>query len=275
MRLSSFKDEQLKQVTGIIVNAALPEKIFLLGVSYMNRYEETIFTASERRQPMIEYVAQYQLLVLTKPGSKTNLDELQDMIESRCNHTATPVSIYRESIEVFNSWLQAGHPFACHVYNNGYMVYDAGITPLAEPGSLLSVDVMQEFAYWDNHVSEFLVGADVFRLRKQYPLAAFFLHQAAEQALTIFVKMSTGYRVVTHNLEKLLKYARPFCIELDGIFNRQKEPGLFKLLQQAYISSRYKGDYSIKEKEVDILIERVKRLQEIIRKAVNGSGGLN
>lgn len=264
-------DEQLQRVVDTITKSVVPEKIFLLGAIYTQQHHETIFTEPETK-PVVKRAAQYYLLLLAAAGSKVDLDELQNIAESCCSINATPVCIYRETIQTFNSWLQAGHPFACYVQQHGRLLYDAATTALAAPAPLVPGNTKQEFSYWNNRISEFLAGADYFRLRKEFTLGTFFLHQAAEQALTILIKIMTGYRVVSHNLDKLFQYARLFSTEIGLLFNRQitNEQQLFKLLQHSYINSRYSNEYNIKESELCLLMERVKQLHQIVQKIVAG-----
>lgn len=265
--LSHFKTAQLQQVVDIIVKASAPEKVFLLGAAHSLHTEETIFM-----QPPVTFrqVIQYYLLVLTRIDDKRCFDALQDAIENRCQH-ATPVTVFIEAAHIFNEWINEAHPFACHIAKAGLLLYDAGNIPLNTPllhnPATEPALLQKEFTRWDTHVTEFLAGTELYRLRKQFGLAAFLLHQAAEHACTILFKMITGYRAGTHNLDKLLRYCRPLSAELAMLFPRttEKENNLFQLLQKAYVHARYRDDYMITEKELRLLTERVKKLQLITR----------
>jgi len=113
---------------------------------------------------------------------------------------------------------------------------------------------------------EFLAGADLFRIRKQYRLAAFMLHQATEQALGTLIKIGTGYHCCTHNIERLVRYAGMVSYQIPDIFPRktENEKRLFNFLQKAYIDSRYREDYSIGVIDLLELIERVRIIQDIL-----------
>ena len=78
----------------------------------------------------------------------------------------------------------------------------------------------------------------------------------------------TGYKPKTHNLGKLLKMSREFSPELSTIFpnSDRSEVHLFTLLKKAYVDARYNDKYVITEDELNTLIERVKKLQEIAEK---------
>ncbi len=119
--------------------------------------------------------------------------------------------------------------------------------------------------------AEFLSGAELFTIRKQFPLAAFHLHQAAEQLYTGIIHIITGLRVQTHNLDKLHRYSKHLLEGLPALFPRdtQQEKHLFKLLQKAYIESRYANDYCIKPEELQLLYKRIIRLLELCKSLKN------
>src|SRR6266700_1143048 len=113
----------------------------------------------------------------------------------------------------------------------------------------------KEFNHCYNRITECIVGAELYPLRRQFTLAAFLLHQAAEHAYTIIIRVVTGFRASTHNLDKLIRYSLPFSAELSTLFPRhtEKEDHLFRQLQKAYIYGRYKDDYVVTEKEMLVL----------------------
>jgi len=96
-------------------------------------------------------------------------------------------------------------------------------------------------------------------------IAVFELHQAAERTYNTMILVFTGYKPKTHNLGKLLKMSRDFSPELSTVFpnNSKTEIHLFTLLKKAYVDARYNDKYVITADELNALIERVKKLQEI------------
>jgi HEPN domain-containing protein len=265
--LSHYQSDQLQEVIHIVIKATSPDKIFLLGAAQNCYTEESIFNSA----PVLwQQVTHYYLMVLTKQNDGRCFDALHDVIESRCRHV-TPVTVFIEAVHIFNQWINTGHPFANSIARDGMLLYDAGVVQLDMPCIEINEPDMaqqrKEFVRWDNHVSEFLAGTELYLLRKQFGLAAFLLHQAAEHACTVLLKLMTGYRAGTHNLDKLFRYCRPFSAELAQLFprNTEKENNLFQLLQKAYVHGRYRDDYVVTEKELLVLTERVKQLQHIVR----------
>jgi HEPN domain-containing protein len=174
-------------------------------------------------------------------------------------------------LQVFNQWLAKGHLLAHTVYHTDCLVYDKGSAVIKEPGAYKIEDLRQkvnkEYNDWTARSVEFLIGVENFRARRQYSIGAFLLHQAAELSYMAAVRLVTGYRAGTHNLDRLMRYAIPFCGMATNVFprNNDKERKLFKLLQKAYIHGRYKDDFVITEKDFLILIDRVQLLLTAVR----------
>lgn len=117
-----------------------------------------------------------------------------------------------------------------------------------------------------NKAGEFLAGAELYRLRKQYSLSAFMLHQSAEQSLLSLLSVTMGFRVNTHNVERLLRYGSFLAGALATLFkfHREEDKRLIRLLQKAYIDTRYKEAYKISNDELACLTEKVGHIHEIL-----------
>lgn len=260
--LSAYHTQQLKDVIAIVTGIAPVEKIFLLAAQTTDRYYENIFTTKE---PLQKQVTHYQLLVLLAAGSNRSNEAWQDLIETHCNGS-TPVTARIVAFANFSQWLQAGHPFACSVLAQGLLCYDAGTLLMTAPVATISKETTQKFLSDCNQYvlrsAAFLTGAAFYNTRKQYKLAAFLLHQAAEQAYIAINWRLTGHRPNTHNIDRLHRFALPYAVALDTIFPRQneKEEQLFRLLQKAYIDVRYTSAYVITETDVLDMTARVEQL---------------
>lgn len=256
---------QLQTVLQVIIQSVSPEHIFLLGTAYTRRQLYSIFTATPAS---CQQVTHYDLLVLLPQADKRNTDELQDIIENRCK-PHTPVTVIIFNVQQFNHQLTTAHPFACNVHQHALHAYDAGRTPLLEPhhpdNSLLQLQAKQAFDKWHRLAQEFMTGAELYAMRRQFAMAAFMLHQVAERSYVELIQVTTGYRAGTHNLDKLSRYAKSFSANINQLFprNNEQEEHLFRQLQKAYIHSRYKDDYTITEPEVLELLVRVKKLLQL------------
>lgn len=209
------------------------------------------------------------MLVLVKKEERMEkLSQWQDKLENRCASLIATTIIVLHT-EQFYDWLWAQHPFAYTVQKLGIQLYS--IVTNKQEGRPLSIDAEalkkeQESLYAKgiNKMQEFLVGAELYTVRKQYKLAAFMLHQAAERSLLTLIQVTTGLYANTHNLDRLIRYGSMVSFKLPHLFpqNKDSEKRLFKLLQQAYSDARYKEDYSIHFQEVKMLIKQMNALKE-------------
>lgn len=250
-----------------ILQSANPDKIFLLGVTNHQRKSESIFTPSA---PTAHRIAACILLVLIRDPSNKELYEWQDKIEANAR-TILPVTSIVLTSGKFEDWWKAGHRFACRVVESAELLYDSETSPLPvpEPGAPASPAMQQDRLLADGlaRANEFLAGSELYRIRKQHSMAAFMLHQAAEQALSTLLETGTGFTANTHNLERLLRYASLSCHRLPDLFpqDTDQEKRLFQLLQRAYIEPRYKADYKISQHDLMLLTERVEELLQILQ----------
>ena len=78
------------------------------------------------------------------------------------------------------------------------------------------------------------------------------------------------YSPDTNPRQKLRNYAKHISPELYTIFRTpildEREYHLFDLLKRGYIDARYKPDYRITADELQILIEKVTRMQEVVKR---------
>jgi len=120
---------------------------------------------------------------------------------------------------------------------------------------------------WYQRALEFYAGAELYIIRKQYALAAFHLHQCAEQCLTSVVYNKCGYRPATHNLLLLFRYSCWFEPLLHELFTPQQlaADSLLHLLQKAYTGSRYTNEYVIKGKEIALIKDKIATLLQWAR----------
>ena len=252
----------VSHISESIVAALSPEKIYLLSVIHHIEEIQSVFVENPLEHHLIEAVI---ILVLISESESRPSEELQDIVEHRLG-IQIPVSAFVVRFGQFNSWLKKDHPFAVKVIHNAKLYYDAGNFPLAVPEGnkelAANVFLMRDLEQKTNKAIEFLAGADLFIVRNQFELAAFHLHQAAEQIYSGIIRFTTGFEAQTHNMDKLYRYSKYLLPGLKNIFPRgtEIEKKLFQCLQKAYLGARYDTDYSIKYTEVSQLFERIKKL---------------
>lgn len=263
--LPKDKQEQLAQVVQIIVESVSPEKIILFGSYARGKWVDEQHMEGNT---LHEYTSDYDILVITVRGDDRHEYDLQDKIEARC-HFRTPVTVIVHSIDFVNARLAEGQYFFSDIKKEGILLYDAGNIPLADLKELSTKErhdiAKEDFEHWFTTAEKFLKGANLYYKERDFNMAAFMLHQAAERTYSAVILVFAGYRPRTHNLGKLMRLCRDFAPDLSNVFqtNDNKENALFTILKKAYIDARYKKNYQITEEEVAILIEKVKLLQII------------
>lgn len=264
----SFYQEKL---VSVIREMAKPDMIFLLGASLYKRKEESIFNEAS---PVSQYTSDYFLLILIEDPAGMELYEWQDKIESHCR-AVIPVTTIVLKTSTFEEWLKAGHRFAVTVRQSANQIYEREnyCTETAVNMAIAENEDDRKRRYADglNKACEFLAGAELFRIRKQNGMAAFMLHQSAEQSLRTMLAIGTGFLSNTHNIDRLIRYASLVSGRLQDVFPQRSEYDrrLLNLLQRAYADTRYKEEYKINSVDLLCLTDKVRCLQRILTDAAN------
>jgi len=262
--LPANRQQQLMAITKIVHTAIHPEKIILFGM-----YTPSAGGSALYDDPSFPpFLVSYDLLVVTRRGDRRYDYEVQDIVENRC-HFSTAVNVLVHDIDYVNEQMSAGHYFFSFVLREAILLYDAGTIPLTEGRqpdlALIRALAEKDFQRWWLRATAFLKNALFSKQQQEPKIAAFLLHQAAEQAYQAILLAFTGYKPCTHNLDKLRRYTNRFALELGLLFprNTPEEDQLFKILLQGYVDARYKEEYAITEEQLDRLIERIGRLLSI------------
>ncbi|MBB1283215.1 HEPN domain-containing protein [Flavisolibacter sp. BT320] len=258
-----------ESLTAFIRSRVAPEAIFLLGREQTNRNTASIFLDSGITASCPSH---YYLLLLVEKDDEHTASCVQDSLENSGHH-AVPLTVMVLSTTAFVRLAGEGQYFATTVLRKAQLLFKSGtfLLPLLAPANKEQRRVENQSLY--NHaggrIEAFLAGADLFRLRKEYRVAAFMLHQAAEQALRTLIIIGTGYRPHTHSIDKLLRYGTLVCPQLAELFSKKIEGDkkTLSLLQQAYIGSRYKEDYQVTRAELAALCDKLRRLQAVFEEA--------
>ncbi len=260
--LSTFQRQQLETAKRIIIQAVHPEKIILFGV-FSGGEKATLFTES-----LPSGMRAYDLLVITRVGDRRSDYEMQDIIENRCR-SEVPVTVLVHDIDYINQRIAEGHYFFSMIREEAIMLYDAGKTVLVAAGlpdlPRIRVTAQRDFDRWGRQAWAFFRSAEFNLEREEWKIAAFLLHQAAEQMYQAILLAFMGYKPTTHNLDKLRRYTNRFSIELALLFPRdsEEEDRLFRLLVSGYVDARYKEDFDVSGSDIKILTERIRQLLEI------------
>lgn len=268
--LPEAKQQQIHQIVKIIKEVAVPEKIILFGSYAKGKQVEHRYTGKDGIR--YEYISDYDFLVVTKNNTIKEY-ELEDIINNRTDRFEPSINLQIHEIDYINEGLEFGQYFFTDIVNEGILLYDTNKVHFADPRQLTAAEEKEKaqryFDIWFPQGNEFLIDASNAINRKSYKIAAFYLHQATESLYYATLLVFTGYKPKTHNIWKLRKQAKVLSEELFLIFpieTDKYENHLFDLLKRGYIDARYKPEYSITEEELKALIERVKKMQEVVEK---------
>jgi HEPN domain-containing protein/predicted nucleotidyltransferase len=268
--LPQIKQEQILQVVDIIKEVAKPEKIVLFGSYATGKYVEDTYIEDGVRY---EYISDYDFLIVSKTEDEKEF-VIKDRIVNRTrNLFKTPVNTIIHSLEYVNEGLEIGQYFFTDIVNDGILVFESNDTPFSNPRQLSDVEKKQiAQRYFDTWFNS---GKALFKTVKfnfdegEYNLAAFLLHQTAERFYNTMLLVFTGYKPKTHNLDILRQYTKPLSKDVFAVFpypsNDKEEDHLFDLLKKGYIDARYKDDYVITKEELEKLIQKINRLQNVVQ----------
>ena len=203
----------------------------------------------------------YGLLVLTS-SSPPEEHRMQDYVNT---HFAggTIILLVHHTITAMEELTQANR-FFTKVLRYGLELYSAGGKSLQlsfaglNPKTTLK-QAEKAFQRCRPLVTGFLEGAWQCIEKGHYTTATFLLHQAAEQALSMTIRVVMAYRTAMHNISRLLGLCRCFTDQLEPIFDRHTEEGerLFGLLADSYSEARYGEQFSVSREEANQLYTRV------------------
>ena len=240
----------MRHIIASVREVAPTQQIFLLG---------TYFNDSHL------YKVEYDLLVLVESVAKRQLFQYEQAISAVCKPFAQVMASVEETDRALKK-IKQGNIFFNRMCLHGNLIYDSGNRNLPFqnlPQEAIPYDsLIAEFRYLLFKGEGFLSGAINYTESKNYPLAAFMLHQAVEQSLNAFLTPLMGYRLQTHNLNKLFFYARRFPTHFRDLFplNSDAENHLYRTLHKAYISGRYRCNFTVSPEDICVLIDRVRLL---------------
>lgn len=244
------------KVVATITKIVQADTIFVLGkkVNTAQNIFTTECAASAR-------TSAFWLLILIT-GDDKRLKMYQDEIVQKCS-LGTAVSCVVMQTSTFVRWLNEKDPFALTVLLNAPFIYNTN--PELEEWKMEAVVAIipdtdkKAFQKCFNLCNEYLAGAELFTVRKQYRLALFMYHLATELLLTALIKSQTGLELHIHNINYLTQY---LCFLTPGIAEdfwgvSQKEQEAFHLLQKSYCSARYDADFSVNYTHLEIVQKKI------------------
>ena len=268
--LPENNQREILRITEIIKEVANPEMIILFGSYAKGTFTEHTYTGRDGIR--YEYISDYDLLVVTKNAIEKSY-ELDDQITNRARMYKSAVNMEIHDIAYINEGLEFGQYFFSDIVREGVLLFDKSTVTFSAPRELApkeEKEISQRyFDIWFKRGVEFLIDTVNAFDRESLSKGAFELHQSAESFYYTTLLVFTGYKPKTHNLGKLRKQAKHLSEELYHVFpaeSNKKEKHLFDLLKRGYVDARYRDDYFITKDELATLMDRVKAMQEIVKR---------
>lgn len=242
------------------------EEIFILGSQTHSASSHTIFSAAA-----FEDTENIHYLLLALTDTTANNKSIEEILESKAT-PATLITAWAVKKSIFLESFNRGDYFAMKVLTEAgklsadhtaiFSAFRFTEKPMLPPPA---VDV------WLNRSNEFIAGAQLYIVRKQPGMAAFLLHQAAEQAYTAIICKATGFRPQIHNLLRLHRYAGFFIPGLLQLFpdHTDKNECLLHRLQKAYIDCRYSETFYLPLKKINELTDKIILLRGMAGKNIS------
>ena len=210
----------------------------------------------------------FYLLILISDDEKTPEHEIGNKIEDNCQQLALVHAIVHKSNSAKEA-LNVGRRFWSTVMEKGFNVYKSPELVLPDYQKITKEVLLERAKFnwdrWGKQGSEFLSGAELYRAKSNFRLAAFLLHQSVESVLKAIIQAVIGYRVQMHNLSRLLRLTLLFTDKLKDVFELNTTEGaqLYQLLQNAYSQSRYNSSFDPDEDSVRILSKQVTKFNQV------------
>jgi HEPN domain-containing protein len=255
IKVSDAQQKELQEIAMALNGNCQIEKIICFGALRSEETTDTCFTDTESNLKNT-----YYLLVLTKELRRIEYT-LQDFI----NNLFCGVFIVAHGLATVVEAVHNRDRFFTEACLNGLLVYTSdGFTMVPEVASEnICVDYSKDeeaFSRMFSMATGFLECAYECYEKGLYNNVAFLLHQAVEQACRGLIRLYTGYRADTHNLERLLLLCKSFSPEPARLFSRhfKEETRLFRVLTRSYTDARYRDNYQVIDHDADLLCTLVK-----------------
>ena len=281
--LPEKKQSDLKQLVGLIhENVKNVGMIILYGSYAKNKYVD--YDQRIEFGVPTYYMSDYDILILTRKEIGAIEYSLYSKItDAFFQHKNRPFHTHPQFINYgindFNYALSKGHYFETEIKREGIILYDSGEFKLERRRKLNFTEIQERAQNYYN--DKFNRGNDFFEdtlmnvSKGKYVHSSFHLHQATENLLRVIPMVFILYGYKSHDLETLMKACKEYAPEIFKVFPRDtpEEERLFKLLQRAYVESRYNPDFEITKEDIDALLPKVEHLRDIVEKVCTAQIG--
>jgi uncharacterized protein len=273
--LPKEKIDRLERVVSVIREMCDDvEMIILFGSHARGNYRDEEDLLPERKSGA---VSDYDILVICRDKDIAINHSLWHKISDCCNGLdyTIPFRIIVHDIKYIKKRLKEIHFFFSDIVKEGCLLYTSGKYELNVGKELTSeqqIKVAKEhFKHWFEKAQGFFKHFTYAFTDKDWSIAAFLLHQAAESSYKALLLVFTNYCPHDHYLDSANRQTREILPEMEEIFlcKTKADEELFKLFDYSYIGARYDSKFEISKKDLDYLSSRVKLLLELTEKLCN------
>lgn len=265
--LPRLQQQLLAELVTTIVGAVHPEKVICFGIRSIHYQDWSCFI--NRGYIKEKSRLSLDLLVIAGAAKGQTEQDISQFVEEHCK-TLADVHCVVHKINTVKISLSEGKSFYSTLYHQGIMLYDSGQNALLNPGPMersVQVKTVLESIWlrWHGLATNFFKGAVDSLSYNRPDLTTFLLHQAVEHTCGALIRIYTGYRPNTHSLTRLFMMVDNFSNQFSLIFPRttKEEEEIYGVLQRGYLDTRYKEGYEVSPAILQVLIERVARIQAI------------
>lgn len=205
----------------------------------------------------------YRLHIITKASQKDNIEAIRPVLESiflnkeNFTYQVFPFSYVNHELQQGNLYFLNN----CHKDNLLYKTpQDTSIWNYPNQDSNKLVEkIKQDFKRDMSRVKSFKKGIYYFRTQNHLSQSAFMMHQAFEQGYRLLEKFICGRVKICHSIKNHQNYVLKSSHKLESMFlvESDAETKLLDVLEDAYSSARYSYNYTITEKELDQLSQKL------------------
>jgi HEPN domain-containing protein len=245
--LTKFAEQNFPAVINFIADVIMPEKIYCLS--------------HEKGNDGTDHA---NLVLVIPERHPQTFEEIESTFNFAClKHHHLSCTLFKSSF--FHTMIKEGHVYFSLACNTGSLIYDDGSKPIPK----LRLDsrpekiekTKRDFYAGLAKAKTFYANAESYR-NSNLNMAAFMLHQAVELCLRALGKSLSNQDKTTHGLSTLLKFSRRITPKLAILMDNgnAEDERLLILLEGAYLGYRYSEKYSIEKKDLNTLLEKVKKL---------------
>lgn len=126
-------------------------------------------------------------------------------------------------------------------------------------------NIQSVFEQERHKIAAFMEGATFFIEKNNLSHAAYMLHQYIELMFRFVALFTMGKERKSHSIKELQTYIKTFAPDLGNLFNTEieQEQQLLKLLDDAYIATRYENNYHINLEQIYKILEKANIMETL------------